>query len=431
MKWSVALGMMILMFMFCTAACADIHTVTLKGRFLSDSESAVAGYRHDLGATADFQCRDRAGNEWNMMEIASLDGFEVLGASMRIYASEVEGKNRYLVWRALDKEMRSYPMRSSGGKFIHEGWNLFDVTSLFNAWLVEREPVCGFSLSCVGGKKGHQAIMDSEIHYSVTFRTSEQLPLFPYDRVNETEVLDNAFSLLEEENVFLRRYDETADSLTTALYPLGVPYYFGGHNEDKILQIFYPLQESNYFKPYRKYLCGFDCAGYTNWCLRSAGVAEHPDLDSILARGDDSFFLDRNHPETWPYFLLQGDIITVCHGYDHVMIYVGTLRTMGFTEEDAGDAAAFMDYPIVIHCGSNPFYYERYAEYLKKAGNRSVTPTDGGVTVSILMTDLSNAPKEKDSVWGTKYGYFNVGGTPLLVFPLKDCTECAWYGVIQ
>ena len=145
MKWSVALGMMILMFMFCTAACADIHTVTLKGRFLSDSESAVAGYRHDLGATADFQCRDRAGNEWNMMEIASLDGFEVLGASMRIYASEVEGKNRYLVWRALDKEMRSYPMRSSGGKFIHEGWNLFDVTSLFNAWLVEREPVCGFS----------------------------------------------------------------------------------------------------------------------------------------------------------------------------------------------------------------------------------------------------------------------------------------------
>ncbi|MBP5223562.1 MAG: C40 family peptidase [Lachnospiraceae bacterium] len=225
-----------------------------------------------------------------------------------------------------------------------------------------------------------------------------------------------------------KRYDDTADSLTVALYPLGVPYYFGGHNENKILQVFYPLQESRYFKSDRKYLCGFDCAGYTNWCLRQAGLQEHPDLDSVLARGSDSFCLDRDHPETWPYYCLPGDIITVTHGYDHVMIYLGTLRTLGFSSNEVGNAEEYMDYPLVIHCGSNPFYYDRYAEYLKEKGERSITPTDGGVTVSIVMKDISLAPGTKKAVWGTTYGYFDVGKTPLLVFPLKDCTDFAWYG---
>ena len=429
MKGVMALGIMVLLFMFCGNAGADVHTVCLKGHFLTDSDSAVVGFRQDIHAKADLRCSDDEGNEWNLIEIASMDGFEILGASMRIYASEVEGKNRFLIWRALDQQMETFPMRSSGGNYIHTGWNLFDVTSLFSAWLTDHEPVCGFSLSCVGGKKGHLAVMSPEIIYTVTFSTSQSFPLFPADRIDETEMLDNAFSLLEEQNAFLNRYDVTADSLTTALYPLGVPYYFGGHNEDKILQIFYPLQESHYFKPYRKYLCGFDCAGYTNWCLREAGLVEHPDLDSILARGDDSFFLDPRHPETWAYYLLPGEILTVCHGYDHVMIYVGTLRTLGFSPEEAGAAREYMDYPIVIHCGSNPFYYDRYARYIREKGYDSVTPTDGGVTVSIIMQDISAAPMEKDSAWGTTYGYFEIGGTPLLVFPLKDCTEFAWYGI--
>ncbi len=427
MKWGTAVGFLLFAIMLCQLSCAETHTVRLDGSFLSDKDTVIAGYRADIGAKVDMQCRDTDGKIWDLREIAHGDGFALLGASIRFYVEDAVGHNQYLIWRALDDKMHTFSMRSSGGNYLHAGWNMIDATALFSSWLEDNEPICGFALSCVGGKKGHGVIMRNRISFTVTFSTEEKMGLFSDDRISETEMLDGAFSLLEEGNVFLERYDYTADSLTTAIYPLGVPYYFGGHNENKILQVFYPLQESHYFKADRKYLCGFDCAGYTNWCLRQAGFEEHPDLDSILGRGSDSFFLDPKHPETWPYYCLPGDFITVTHGYDHVMIYLGTLRTFGFDADEVGEAAKYMDYPLVIHCGSNPFYYERYAEYLKEKGQRSITPTDGGVTVSIVMADNRMAQATKKAVWGTTYGYFSFNETPLLIFPLNDCTDFAWY----
>ncbi len=410
-----------------TCVKAERHTVQFSGRFASQNGMSYVGFRQDVHATVQPLVYDTQGKEWNLQDFMSLKGFRVLGASMRFYADDVSGKNRHLVWRALNEEMNSFPMRSSGVNTVISGWNLFDVTDLFREWLMEGEPFHGFSLSCVGGKKGHLATMRPDIIFMLGFETDEQLPLFRGERIRETEMLDSAFSLIEEDNIFLKTYDDTAGSLTQSLYPLGVPYYFGGHNEEKILQVFYPLQESHYFKPYRKYLCGFDCAGYTKWCMRQEGLEEHPDLDTILRQGSDSFCLDVQHPETWQFYLQPGDMIVTTHGYDHIMIYLGTMRMMGFTEENAGEAEPYMDYPLVIHCGSNPFYYERYAQYLKEKGQLDITSTDGGVTVSIVMKDLSMATHSKTAVWGSEYGYFDVGGTPLLVFPLHDCTDFSWF----
>ena len=35
------------------------------------------------------------------------------------------------------------------------------------------------------------------------------------------------------------------------------------------------------------------------------------------------------------------------------------------------------------HVGGNPFYYERYQEYIRRCGYRNTYPPDGGVTVSV------------------------------------------------
>ena len=91
-------------------------------------------------------------------------------------------------------------------------------------------------------------------------------------------------------------------------------------------------------------------------------------------------------PSEWPEFLLPGDLIGMDHGrYNHIVMYIGTMRTFGWTEETVGEALPVLDMPLVIHCGGNPFYYERYQEYIRRCGYRNTYPPDGGVTVSVVL----------------------------------------------
>ena len=131
--------------------------------------------------------------------------------------------------------------------------------------------------------------------------------------------------------------------------------------------------------------------------------------------------------------LLQpGDLVCVKHGTFHVMMYLGTMRQFGWKESNAGEAAGLLDEPLVIHCGGNPFYYERYQQYIKDQGFRNTYPPDGGVTVSVVQQTDKDAPHSTDTSWGKHFGWYNITKTqPLLVFRLDDCTDIAWYGPEQ
>ena len=54
---------------------------------------------------------------------------------------------------------------------------------------------------------------------------------------------------------------------------------------------------------------------------------------------------------------------------------------------------------------------------------------DGGVTVSVIQKTDKDAPHSTDTSWGKHFGWYDFeNGKPLLVFPLDDCTDMAWYG---
>ena len=40
----------------------------------------------------------------------------------------------------------------------------------------------------------------------------------------------------------------------------------------------------------------------------------------------------------------------------------------------------------------------------------------------------SLAPHSMDVFWGKHFGWYMIDNQPLLVFPLDDCTDMAWYG---
>ena len=86
----------------------------------------------------------------------------------------------------------------------------------------------------------------------------------------------------------------------------------------------------------------------------------------------------------------------------------------------------------MIHCGGNPFYYDRYEEYIREQGFRNTYPPDGGGTVSVIRETDKDAPHSVNTFWGKHFGWYNITPEqPLLVFRLEDCTELAWYGPMK
>ncbi len=107
---------------------------------------------------------------------------------------------------------------------------------------------------------------------------------------------------------------------------------------------------------------------------------------------------------------------------------LGTPRMFGLTAENAPEAAEWLDAPLMIHCGEDPFLYDRFKAYIEASDFRmQTTPPDGGVTVSLILPDLSGAPRIREAPWGKKYGYFEILGQTMTAFQLADCSEIAWF----
>ena len=241
--------------------------------------------------------------------------------------------------------------------------------------------------------------------------------------VESDEYLESALTMLEEGNLFLSQYNLLGDNMITHRLPLGMPYFFAGVNENAALKVRVCVQESSYYKPGKQYLYGLDCKGFTRWVQREVGVREHEPLSDILYQCRNDQLLEGRPAVEWPEFFSYGDLLVVDHGPNHVMMYIGTPSEYGLTAENAPEIADYLEYPLFIHCGYNPFYYDRYKEYIRGQGYRSCIPPDGGVTVSIV--GMEEAPHSRVD-FHRDFTYFMVWDQPLPVFSLKECRRMAW-----
>ena len=422
LHWAVMTLAVLLLLLLCGSGAADeLHTVVVNcsgGGFvgIADQED----FRVTL--TPDTRVRAADGSEWTLEALFQEPDFRLEGATLRFTVTEVEGAN--LLYSLLCGYYFSEPQR------VLEGRNMWDISLPFSAWMNSpREPLCLTPMHELNGF-GFQ-VREGSASLQLTFSVSSALPLFPLDRVQDRPFYEAALSMLEEGNPFIEYYDNTVDSLMTASLPLGVPYYYAGRTEEKFLNRYYPQTITNYYRPDHMYFCGLDCVGMTRLVYEKSGMERHPSIIAMLDRGIGTAALKAKDPSEWPSLLLPGELVCVHHGTYHVMMYLGTLRQFGWTEADAGEAAPLLDEPLVIHCGGNPFYYDRYLAFIQEKGYRNTYPPDGGVTVSVIRSTNKDAPHTMTAKWGKFFGWYMLGNDPLLVFPLDDCTDMAWFGVSQ
>ena len=270
---------------------------------------------------------------------------------------------------------------------------------------------------------------------------SAQAALEPSDRI------EAAFGLLEEGNPFAARYGQITGQEITALFPLGVPYMFGGKNGMGLWRSYpdygrwYCMQGSDYYRVGLQYFYGLDCTGFTQYVNQQCKLPKHGSLSDMMNTyaARDHHLYDQTPGKTPPDFaelkdtLQAGDLLLIRRAgarYRHIMMYIGTLRDYGYTEEQEPELAAYLDYPLVIHCGNSPVYGERFQQLIDSDPVRysQTHTTDGGVQISIVGVAPEDAPVH-GRVQQTDYDWFVMrdGGYVLTVVNMENLTSFCWY----
>ena len=248
--------------------------------------------------------------------------------------------------------------------------------------------------------------------------------------VEHSPLLDTAFEMLEEGNPILARYNEITGANVEARYEYGMPYMFGGKKEQYLMKVWKAWETTKFFRAGEKYVYGFDCAGYINWVATQNGLPELDSLSNMILHWGK--YGDKNHlpVKELPYDELKdnleiGDYLVGKHSGRHIMMYVGTLKDYGYTEEDVPELKAYLDYPILINSGSNPFYYDRYEKYIQE-NELSCNSTNGGVCFYIVGVPVDQAPHVIEDHNQTFY-YFDMDGYMLTVYDIFSCTSYVWF----
>ena len=111
--------------------------------------------------------------------------------------------------------------------------------------------------------------------------------------VERSKLLDAAFSMLEEGNDFVRRYNEMTGAEVEATFVDGCPYFFGGKADDEttLTRLFSraPLyskreiwEQTRFYDKGSYYLYGLDCSGFTQWVYAEAGLPKHDSLSNMI-----------------------------------------------------------------------------------------------------------------------------------------------------
>ncbi|MBE5783750.1 MAG: NlpC/P60 family protein [Clostridiales bacterium] len=262
--------------------------------------------------------------------------------------------------------------------------------------------------------------------------------------VEQNPLLDAAFSLIEEGNIFLERYNQITGANVEAKFVNGVPYMFGGKGDELFLS-----QYPNYAKRkcwettkfYRKnsvYIYGLDCSGYTQWIYAQCGKPAHDSLSNMILKWDyerngNHLYNHRKGNEMPPYnelkdHLIVGDLLVGKNGARHIMMYIGTLADYGFTAEEVPELADYLDYPLVIHSGPSPVYGARFDQVIAENPDLygNCKTTNGGVQVSILGIPLDEAPYQ-EHVQIDDYSYYMLEDTVMTIWDLPGCTSFCWF----
>lgn len=255
-----------------------------------------------------------------------------------------------------------------------------------------------------------------------------------------SRALSSAFSLLEEGNPFIERYNRATGESVRARMKQGVPYFWGARAEshlfakepDYIVQAAWQDSPA-YYRAGQKYIYGFDCVGFAAWVWKQASGTEMPSPADL--------FRDRaNHiRNTWtgegPLWeqmteeLEPGDMLLLRHARSsHMAIYIGTLGMFGYTAAEAPELAGLLDAPLVIHCSVNAQAADRFADLIRNGlpKYRCATVTDGGVCVALLVPDSRTAPfTVHQQNQDTRY-YVLPDGTWLTVLGTENGAEYCW-----
>lgn len=279
--------------------------------------------------------------------------------------------------------------------------------------------------------------------------------------LKKNPLLDAAFSALEKDNIFQRRYNELTGSNVESLFELGVPYFFGQQvSNGKLLNKTYLvskypeyaikkcLEVTKTFVKGDLYIYGFDCSGYTRWIYDQCGLGMHPGLQDMITKGQYRQYHLYNGGKNWtskkkemPAYnelkdtLQVGDLLVTKHSARHIMMYIGTLSDYGFTAEEVPDLAPYLDNPLVIHCGPSPFYGERFQKLIDENPERygRCHTTNGGVEVSILGVKPEEATYHTTvfhtKIYSADYDYFLIddGNYMLTLRDIDNATSFCWY----
>ena len=259
--------------------------------------------------------------------------------------------------------------------------------------------------------------------------------------IERNPLLDQAFTMVEQGNPFQARYNLLTGAEIRSIFPLGIPYFWGGRNYAAITERLpkYTTREAWQSSPvfYRQgtiYLYGFDCVGFVRSVYRLAGKAI---TGTLSGRGAEEYCRAGTHvycsdahplPEDWTEAAREmqvGDIMVIHHPGMHAMMYMGTLRAYGYTEEQLPALAKYLDYPLLFQCGENPYSYLRFQSMIRMTEDSrcaSASPPDGGVGICIPGIPKEDAEMTIE-VHDTVSRCFDVEGTCVTILGFGNVTD--------
>ncbi|MBR5344855.1 MAG: hypothetical protein IK127_03435 [Clostridia bacterium] len=273
----------------------------------------------------------------------------------------------------------------------------------------------------------------------IIISVDERVHILENGDIEQTAWLDKGFSLLEEGNPFVTRYNIITGAKVTAVLPLGVPYLYGGQAAshvfakapDYVVQAAW-IDSPAYYVQGLNYIYGFDCVGFVKWLWSEVTQTDWPTSDGILEDNARHIY-DLGNPmpdwETVAQTLHIGDILILRHPDNHVAVFIGTLRMYGYIAEDVPELAAYLDYPLVIHSCTNAAMTPRFTWLIENGLEkyRGSQTTDGGVCVTILGVPKDDIPchvfAQNQDTW-----YFPLpDGTWLPVLLWEDVKDYCWW----
>ena len=271
--------------------------------------------------------------------------------------------------------------------------------------------VCGrwAGVTC-GNQGGYLLRQDMEILTGAAMQSYLRGLDLSGGRIERSGLLDEAFAMVEDGNPFQARYNLLTGADVKSIFPLGIPYFWGGRNYRGVTERLpkYTTREAwqssgNYYQQGTIYVYGFDCVGFVKNVYSRAGRPISGNIVDLRANvycsAGKHVYCDNVHPlpEDWTEaarVMRVGDIMQIHHPGNHVMIYMGTLRDYGYTEQQLPALAKYLDHPLMIQCGENPYSYLRFKNLIESTSDSRISraePTDGGVGVCILGVDPADA----------------------------------------